>query len=723
MALALALLLACALPNGAAASLPESEPGTFLPSLDGPKESAAEWMRRFEASGGRSRDALWSLYWRDDRSDEVIAFLRRWFERSRADIQAEIETILIQWGHACPAPRHEPGRDGHVFVHTGAWYAPPRLATTRNDARPRKGSQPPDLGERVNSALELVQDRESAGTGVTRLIALDDGAPNPRVPPPSTLAARRALESSAEGVRRAVHWAVDFAGTAAVEAIAAHVAEITRGLDPLEVARWRETSLAWLPLAPLEGPRRRAYLAQLRPEVPVDGGDDRKTFFQLITEIRRGAIHWSAEYDAHSDAAPLQVGDAELADLIVQAAKRWIARPEFSQSTAVEPLEAVGSLVSRFPELAPRLAPTLAVLSASDGEVGLAALRAQCHGGVIDDETFEDYVRVLDQMPADGREAFGLVPCLPRHTPETLMALDRFADRASNLRGLAQRLAAGGIFDRELSKAARRLHAALEDGSMDDWPSWHLLMRVDSGWRFAILPEDSTIRILWKTLVTARSKHAAGESVREEEERMLAILDVPYGMYGAGGPNDPFETAAGKAEACGLATPRFHRWALRTFLHAESSLHVAATMRVLERAELDPRERALLARLSDGWFREGEFLDASRWPFQEFMRFLARESPAAIEWAGRIRHAAHRSQRLEVLDRLLDFATPTPRDLAWVEAAIRRGPAREREQALGMVDRHSLASESVIAAVRDARTDIDRFVAEAARGLSTARGW
>src|SRR5512138_1388739 len=69
----------------------------FVPALQHGTRSVPQWLEEL-AQGNRPLDALWSLYYADDHSPEVIAALKSGLADSRTpECRMGADSILCQW--------------------------------------------------------------------------------------------------------------------------------------------------------------------------------------------------------------------------------------------------------------------------------------------------------------------------------------------------------------------------------------------------------------------------------------------------------------------------------------------------------------------------------------------------------------------------------------------------------------------------------------------------
>lgn len=107
--------------------LQELDERPFEPSLDASQRSATEWLEALRTSEIDQHDALWSLYWLDERTPPVVEELRLLRRMSpNVELARDAEAVLASWDLIGPSDLERPTRllySEYATAPTGTGFA------------------------------------------------------------------------------------------------------------------------------------------------------------------------------------------------------------------------------------------------------------------------------------------------------------------------------------------------------------------------------------------------------------------------------------------------------------------------------------------------------------------------------------------------------------------------------------------------------------------------
>jgi hypothetical protein len=740
---ALALTLGCVL------SLPHAGEEPFLPCFEHARKPAREWMKDFEASGGNSLDALWCIYWSQDRSNEVVDFLTRWRDRCASgacspiaetrwafeiplEPAREIDAILSDWQiPVAPLPPEWPAEHGASTTLASDGTLHWRSSTGRFPfpVAPLEGDEPnlfanlaqEDRLMQARAALALVVQGSHAMQALDTLVertASDMRAEDTRAdqagwastPISSTTRARR-VEPDSEITRRVLEWLLQFGGSTGTRAIAAYAA---KDEDHASIAAriLGEPGPGMYSLLRLElGPSN--ALDEIWAVYAVRRDDFGSGMWRRLkrdSDVMESAL-WDIERIHRHDAALRFVDDPTISERLARVQRAKLDAAIAAGDLRVEEVEDAGRLALLCPAVRDAVEPALRGLLKREGKIGRAALRALCHLGVDGDDVRAAYVACVSAWKSFSDEALAEFPCLTKHDERTRATLERVIDERRGDPAFSRALQVAGLVDSATSRGAQRV---MEFAHKHSDAVYGEMFRAGLLGRCPRVEGDDLERRVAKLGIELRTRKARGENMDAEIAELLSLLDATSAAGDTSDAAGACFTAFDIIRDLGFLSPKLANWCLRILLDPNHDGDQAEMIYgLLARRELDGREQAIACRAALN------FGDDST-----HSSFFARFGHAAMERAARIRSAAQRHQSLDELRDLLRISRPGVRDLEMLAAALTRGFAWDRRTALAILAEHpDIDAPSMRAAVKHALADLDDEVRRSARALQSSRGW
>lgn len=698
----------------------EQSPTPFLPCFEHEKKSVDQWMADFEKGRGKSTDALWCIYWCDERSTEVIAFLRGWMTTAREPVQRVIETILTDWSIPCEEIPYPPLRRGLIQFEARPPFQFPVPESDRSTRELLDGLYALDRRTQARAAITLVRRNEHVQAAIGAMIERYVHDPDRGFAPNGF---------PTKGVTvQTLDWILPYAGTETVRCL---VASLTRADVSLPCKRF---AMSW-GVSPFPAPKKRdrAMVAALGTHALQRDDFGELAWMALLSRTGvRLPVHEDVEL--HSTWARQPLDDLGLETALAKALEVRLAGLVVEEEI-VPAIEEAQLIALRSAIVRDRAVPWLHARLGDARPIGLAALRALCHVDVVDDEIRDRYVALLDSIVDVSPKGLSILPCLARHDARTRAALERIFRLAPDKLELLPRLAAAGFREADLGAMPRDVgkwvdawYGQLEFSSESTWRrahAWSFLFALGYPFAPAIHESEGTGTTALKFALALRSHREHGEDSRDLECRLVEFLRKPFDWCGAGGYNDHFEWSLHTMQQIGSPSSAFTDWAIDLLLHPDGTVtHIDEAAGLLASVDLDRLQQALLSRISlDQDSVEDEFFAHST-PFDErWSALFARQGRSSIERAPRLRELVHRRESVSMLRDLLEITRPTALDLDLLAAAIERAPAIDRELGIELVREHALDSPVLRSAVARASTDCDEFVREAAARLRSERGW
>jgi len=677
-------------------SPPPEPPRKFVAALDYAQKSTMDWVAELHRRQLASTDALWSLYYIDDRSEAVVAALERCCKESTDRVARCVsDTVLIAWQipHDLLPPQDYIASGDPVPVAT--LFLPPLAMKTVDAAQCAIDLHGTDVRASLSAAEALILSGHHADKALTELLT--------RVRALREAAIESSNPETLMDSRRVQNWARKFAGSAFGAAVGALLegeqddaskalawfrlleedrVSATGALPAIQRLSARQDSL---------GQRARAWIANLvHPRAPADEWELHATL-KYARESDPYVDEAVAEYVTTQNASTLAVG-ADAAGMLAN----------------------LHDLILTNAALAARWTPVLREFVKRDDATGLEALRILSHLG--DDSPivrarYLDFVRAW-RFTAD---RVGRVPCRKHHDPETLTAFTELFQRAPAKDEFQQQLEFAGLTDSSKTPLARAFLDSFDrHRGISPW-------LVGAGWR-GLVEVDATARRaaqVNRIALNIATKHDLGQDYASDEAQLVAILDLPYDQDGADGYDDQVQWGFGHAADLGLHSPGLVRAALH-YLDLGGfpngfDAHVDSARSFLEDAVLTLDQQAEVERrLGSGEYGVG-------WRCSNPAH--ARRGAVALEHAVRLRSMLYRGD-IGALEYLLKATVPSPCDEAYWLVQVDRGSADERLAALKLANVYGLDSPEVRDAFeRHALDDLDRKVRTTAKTIRAARGW
>jgi hypothetical protein len=697
----------------------------FLPRLEHGSRPASEWLDRLRAprDDADRRDALWCLYWQDDRGALVIdalrALLRPSADERRLDLSREADAILDDWGveHECLSLEEY---WTEAMTAYGGWYRTPAevhdwpmalLDLSDDELIALLDSDSEQLQARA--AVTLVAGHRHAERAIRALLraAHQRGSMRGAEPPDVSPDVWRIRDLPAESVLRALAWARSYAGTAADDAIASLLA------DPAEPLERKRFVLADIGVRPMKAYRRRT-VAELPLELArlvVEGGELADLAWRQLSALcdvpcgspwDEQAVQGLDESWVHiwKELPPLE--DPLLVGPFIEALRARIERSKARGPLTLRDLADGVAAALMCPAARAVVLPELHALTDRE-DARLDALRALCHLGAGGPRIEALYLRCLAGWKDPRAGSLERLPCLEHHSPETLAALERFIASRGQWPPF-RTLEAGGLLGGDPGPLALAYAEHLQESGTSLWDSLY-----EAGYRgpAPLDGEDDPLDYVAKLGITIRARQRAGEPV---EQQARALWEVLQGGFHESGTSavDFYSTAIRMTDELGLSSPAFHDYCLTLLLDRWKTFgyHQLAAAHVLWNVELSPRQRAILCHmdvdvLCDDWDE-----------------LLGRQGRAAIERVTDVRAGVYCGSVRGLRD-VLRITRLSQLDERYLLGALGRGSFGAREAALEVVREGAVDFPAVRAAVRRRETDCDAFVRSAARALVEARSW
>lgn len=744
-----------ALPQEASAERADPFASLTLPALTYRSRPASEWLERFLASGGTSREALWSLFWWDERSPEVVEALREELARQRRASESRDGSVS---GWDTSAERTARREIDAILDH---WQVPHEcLSMEEYWDRTMKDEGCRDPAD-VFALPALLPDDDAVLLG-----RLSEGDPRSRIAAATTLVARqRAVRPAVRAIVRALHeewgdslapsageassdhlallttlgftWAWRFAGSDASRAIAELLAdpEEPEALKrfAVDVLRPGSSFSHWL--------RDDRDLPRVLADLACEGGAladaARRELFEAAGlgwwPVGTFPVDYGWRIGVDSLDRPLieeQVARAVRALLATDLRARGVpldegvlrafSRKGNSVGTTLEDRYDAQKLLEIW-EAVRRSEPVLAVARPwliekleRPGLVGRKALRLLCRVGEHGPEVKTAYLRVLGELlePRLLDEAgLEFVPCLSAHDDETLAMLTRVFEKTKHVELLGDALAAGGFLESSEDGGLGRAFAEYLDRERVD--RWWLLYAVGYPGPCEILEDDDVEVRVGKLSINARYRRSCGEEQVEESAALWALLEAgDPGMDSVQG--GWFDCAIQAVDELDLESERLAEWGIAALLDYgnEFGLHQDAIGDVLARRQLTRRQQAELCHVDVDYFLADH----------DWSELFARQGEAAIERIVDVRRDAY--LRPGRLCDVLRITRPSALDVEYLRLALTQGLSRDRELALEILaDFASLDTPTLREATLRCLTDCDDGVRAAAARAREARGW
>lgn len=692
----------------------------FLPYFECLGATLDEWLSRFEDSGGRSSQALWCVFYRDDGSERVREALRRWHRESVDErVRKEVLTILTHWGEAVEeAPALEdaalpvPGPLQYALATRP--FAPPFAPLEGDAVGLRAALTGSDRIARARAALTLMRSPEDVSAVIrTLVLALREetrGTWRGRVVPSS-----EPWVNAPELTGHALEWCVEYAGDAADAALAAIIED--RGVDDeLRLFILRQVPFSRHASAGVVGD---ALLGVVEADGGKMGRNALARLLQMASPQRSGdrddrphVSNWFLFSDRAQQPLADPVLEAVLGRAIGARLRVELGREELSAEFVDEAL-AIARRSARVREaVLPVLAPALEREGAPRDAILYALVSLGEHGAAVRNAD----VRRLDSMQRPSSEDLQVVPCLAKHDAETVAALARLAARLDHRRLLAHPLLIGGLLHPEGPTLGREF---LAECDVDGGYTWTLLYDLGLRGEPALQDGDAPLARLMKLAITVRTSRERGVAAERETAALLDAMRACVDGQGYGARwHDVHGEAFRVVGELGIATPESLNWSLE-YLRTSLGVHLGAAAEMLTHFRLDRRQQALLCQLRDAFGS-----------IRPYLEVLACQGASSLERVAEIRALfAHplRDARtlapridLDVLDAVLRITRPTVRERAWLAAAIEGGVCSDRARALAIVGARGVDTPEIRAAVERAASDVDSKVRAAAERVWAA---
>lgn len=674
-------LLALALPLQGA---PKSS-DLFLPYFEQTSKPTSEWLARFEGSGGTDQDALWCLFWKDDRSEAVIAALKTALARCPdPGAKLAIDTVLDQWevAHDCVPSDADSELDRWPF---------PLL--DGDDAAVEASLAMDDRTIRARAALTLVARRRSVDAAVRALVdtvLADSKGTWPGTPWYAW--SRTGGDDAIDAPGVALAFVRAFAGSAFDRAAAKLVERSKDDPDRLRFLL-RQVRLATSPPPP--------DVTQVL--APIAAGTDRNALRALRLLAATRSIEPWAVLDSHSDFhAPWNLepladtgGEPAVAKALGAAVRAAVGAGTL-EATDVRGLAAIGL---RSAAVRAAIVPALEPLLKRDDAVGAEALFVLTHLGDAGEAVRGKYLQVLGDWKAFDAAGLEWLPCLAEHDARTLEAFERIFDKAESKRPLMYPLAAAGWKDERRSARVKRFVDAIEP--TDFW-TWYQLFELGFAVERAPADSDPVYMKVHKLALAIRSKRARGAAAGADENALRKLViegEEPQGEFGYA---DAYTWGIDRIVKLGLADDAFVQWGAEFMLDADH-FHQENVAQALAERVLDRRTQAVLCHL-------GDIFGDDR---MQYVQLYGHLGVAGIEKAATIRKAA-RAGNLKAIEALASVARLGKPEEEVLVALVQRGLRDRRLDALKVIRQNRIAGSLVTAAVADARNDLDDAVRSAA---------
>ncbi len=644
----------------------------FLPAFDFAQRDVDTWLRQVEESQGRDHDALWSVFYHDDRSHAVVDRLVCVCRTTTDDAaRVDIQTLLCHWGvpDPCVPLAFEPSRPpGWLWLDDETLLG----ELESKDPQRRKSAA-------VTLASRQRQVRRAARAFIEACHESDD----------SDWASKTRVSG--------------LAGTAWDDAVLEVV------VDPEAPVELRLFAVSMAELWTVES---RETAAQLIAALGFERPSLLPRVLDIVCQLAGGSPYNSDHYGFHARYSRTPLESDGLGRLLAIYLPPLVEALLRSDRLTDEQLRTVGRMALHDERVRVAVVPVLRLLMEADGPLSHHALCLLCHLGESDAEIRRRYVDFARSFRYS-TDSVVEVPCLQRHDDETLALLEELY-RNVPTREITFQLGAAALLDTRTSWIARDIVNRHCTDVAWAW-LWLEACPVRAVWLPRPDDDDSTkAYLLGLTILTLRER---GQDFFSELEMLLDILRRGYLSAGGGGWGDYWLRVLWNLETLDLDSPEIRRILIEVLINRESfSEQQATAARILARRILTRREQAMICHLE------------SIMPTRELDQLLAAQGEASVEVAGGMRRKAWLPGNVErwsasALEHVLAITCPSANDEALLVAAMRWGTCSERRLAVRMVEEHGVDCPEVRRAVLERTEDCDREVAGMAVRLARDRGW
>lgn len=685
---------------------PSQAASRFFPALRWKERDVGEWSSIVE-SGPLSQigNALWCLYYADERSTRVLNALRSVEQRdSNVEVQRIADSILCQW-HV----EHQP-IDAETYCTPASAVSPPTLF--------QPPVPPSDIpGNEIEHALRSANSDEcfgAASRGTLSELHLR-AALREILHRYETTQDRNDLDAMPKA-RAMLEWARSYAGSAFGELISDEgTAELER--DGANGPRL----LALLKLLGAESAAARGALPLLSKLHGHGGEIGNLARSQLFRLWYGSASDRADDWSIHRFVIPHVESDPNVSTSVATVMGAELDRLCKTGGPMLEDLERLHVLCLRHVALADRCRPRLVELMSREDDVGLEALRILTHVDSPDRIVRERYLATMRAWSAFDDASMKRLPCWKHHDRETLAAFERVFDRVNDKLLLCGSLQFAGLLDADTQPIVRKLFDSLEGSSGGAW-AW----LECSGFRGSMVPSDSKDRTLRvnQLAIEIATLRDSGRDFAKAESNLSAVLALEYDRDGGGGYDDYVQWGFFHALSLKLRSPEIvdvaiHYVELGDFA-AGFGTHYDAATAFLESTPMSEaqqvRLRAALPRINapENQWHGVNIVDASH-----AGRPLGRVS---LEDVPALRCMLYRGN-MHALDELARCTPLIARDEAYLHAMLERAPQEQRLWALRLVQTYRLDGPALRDSVRRSASDPDYDVRESAKRLVSERGW
>ncbi len=637
----------------------------FVPALQHGSRSVAQWIEELQ-HGAHPLDAVWSLYYADDRSAAVLAALKDALAPSRTpECRMAADTILCQWRIEHELLPAEVYSGGATFADFAKRFEPPEELAQ---------------GERGKLLQHLVHHEDTA-QALQHL--LDDPL--------------------------ASQWTAAFAGSSWFDALGERLAQSeslqkalgSRGDWENQLGKHGAGSTAAIP-----------WLARFQAR----GGAEAECAHRLIGALTGGQCQSTGEpqapYYLLNRARPSAEDTADPfveQHLLDEAARALEAKP-LSQATTLW-LHSVALANPRVAELCRLRLPERLTGQAEPASDILCLLT---HVESQDPRVRAAYVRTLRDWNRLDWDGLAALPFWRHHDTETRAAFLQLMSRCADPGSLFEHIAFAGELDASTSEIARVFIERTEG-------DYHWL--VSRGFRGTVTVDEKGPRVkqVNQLALNIAAKKSRAQDFSEEERRMAAILALPYDQDGAEGYNDQVEWGFYHAHVLGLHSREMVRAALGYLgiggVPSGFDTHVDSATAYLEDVPLDLEDHLALRNVRGPDEAEPQWrginLMSDRHGGEPVSRLSLQDVP---RWRQRFFQGAP-----ELLEKILRVTPLTDRELPYLVALLERGSIEQRAWGLWLVEEHHLDSLGVCACIqRLAVHDFDAGVRRTAARLAAS---
>jgi len=691
-----------------------------VPAVDHGTRSVDEWLARFRAGGPEAREALWCLYYADERFPRVIDALR---DGLGGDLRCDVDAVLTDW----EIP-HDPLSPAHFGVSGGeSFEARLGMSSASFDVRPwlldlpeeellaalDSGARP----RRARAALSLVARHREVERALRALV---EWLGESRVTWRTSLWAREG-ETELDGEDAlgilGFAWAWRFAGEEAERVLAELLLDASVDLELRRFVLERLVPRSTYDRRPAREPRLRAALLDLTAGGPLADGA-RAELATLVGAAPAGRVRPFDEAHLHRRSLGLVAPEDD--ELRARLVAEWIEAEGPAPSIDSE-LELLGRLtfsVLGAPQTLEVARPWLEARLERPGRVGEEALRALCHAGESGSRVRAAYVAHVEFLQPDRdevdppRKLRERVPCLRQHDDRTAEALAALVRRCESPMELLPAMEAAGWITDPAPPLAFEFFVA-QAAVTDPEALWGALDFRGYAGPCELLVTDSAWTRVATLGIRARGELRRGRDARAEAAELWTILERGNPKTG-GSPNDFHMRAMRLVCELDLDPERFTDYALGLLMsESESYLSYPRTtaVRLLAGMDLDRRQQGLLCRMRTGPL-----------PVDGWQELLASQGRASVERAVDLRRDLY-AGRPRALQALLRVTKPSALDRRYLLDQLEHGTAVQRREALEMVRNFELDAPEIAAGVRARRADGDPRVRELAADLCRRREW